>query len=69
MFNAGNICNHYFLLTFLQSICSQHLEGLSHHIAKKKISFIDNKGQRIEPTEVNGMKMEKFVFDVFKYSK
>ncbi|GAB1605085.1 UDP-N-acetylhexosamine pyrophosphorylase-like [Argonauta hians] len=69
MFDAGNICNHFFTLHFLDLVCNKHESELKHHIAKKKIGFIDDKGEFVQPSEPNGIKMEKFVFDVFKFSK
>lgn len=66
VFNAGNICNHFFTTEFLKRVAH---EDLKLHVAKKKISYINEKGEKIKPTEPNGIKIEKFVFDVFKYSK
>ncbi|XP_076821486.1 UDP-N-acetylhexosamine pyrophosphorylase-like protein 1 [Clavelina lepadiformis] len=68
MFNAGNICNHFFSTDFLKNVCSAHKE-LPHHVAKKKIPHVNRKGEVVRPTTPNGMKMEKFVFDVFQYAK
>jgi len=48
---------------------SEHLDEMPHHIAKKKIPYVDEKGKEIKPTEPNGMKLEKFVFDVFQFTE
>jgi len=68
-YHAGNICNHFFTRDFLRKICSDHLRDLPHHIAKKKIPHVDLKsGDNIKPEKPNGIKLEKFVFDVFEFS-
>ncbi|XP_057337640.1 UDP-N-acetylhexosamine pyrophosphorylase [Microplitis mediator] len=69
VFNAGNICNHYFTLGFFRNISDYHEEELPLHVAKKKIPYVDNSGVRQKPTSPNGIKIEKFIFDVLKFSK
>lgn len=68
-FRAGNICNHFFSSSFLNQIADQHESELKLHIAKKKIPYIDSKGLKIKPDTPNGIKIEKFIFDVFEFSK
>lgn len=68
-FIAGNICNHYFTRDFLQAIGDVHETDLKLHVAKKKIPYVDSKGLRTAPQTPNGIKIEKFVFDVFQFSK
>ncbi|CAL1288119.1 unnamed protein product [Larinioides sclopetarius] len=66
-FNAGNICNHFFTLDFLHQIgCGD--KKLKYHIAEKKIPYVGDDGKTIKPMKPNGIKLEKFVFDVFEFS-
>jgi hypothetical protein len=38
-------------------------------VAEKRIPYVNELGERVnEPKEINGIKLEKFVFDVFPYS-
>lgn len=68
VFNAGNICNHFFSTKFLNQVAEQHEKKLKLHVAKKKIPFVNEFGEKEKPTKVNGIKIEKFVFDVFQFS-
>lgn len=68
-FNAGNICNHFFSREFLDNIGSHYEKELKLHVAKKKIPFVDANGVRSTPDKPNGIKIEKFVFDVFQFAQ
>lgn len=67
-FCAGNICNHYFSSEFLSKICDYETK-LKLHVAKKKIPYVDSEGICQKPSEPNGIKMEKFIFDVFEFAE
>jgi len=49
--------------------CSEREDKLKHHVAKKKIPFCGDDGITVKPTQVNGIKMEKFVFDIFQFTR
>ncbi|KAG5869686.1 hypothetical protein JTB14_031179 [Gonioctena quinquepunctata] len=68
VFSAGNICNHFFSTKFLDEIADRHELQLKLHVAKKKIPHVDADGTKIKPTSSNGIKIEKFVFDVFQFT-
>ncbi|KAG5834947.1 hypothetical protein ANANG_G00266940 [Anguilla anguilla] len=69
VYSAGNICNHFFTRDFLRSV-TQHFQGeLKQHVALKKVPFMDEEGNLVKPSKPNGIKMEKYVFDVFQFSK
>lgn len=69
VYNAANICNHYFTIDFLKDIVYFHEKDLILHMAKKKIPYVNDDGERITPKISNGIKIEKFVFDVFPYAR
>lgn len=62
VFRGGNIAVHAMERSFIERIVESE-DGLPYHRAHKKIPFVDEQGQRIEPTEPNGTKFEMFVFD------
>ena len=75
LFNAGNICIHYYSTEFLSNACSPAKLPKVYHLARKAIpcAHPDTGATRTkaEMAElgVNGIKLESFIFDVFPASK
>jgi UDP-N-acetylglucosamine/UDP-N-acetylgalactosamine diphosphorylase len=69
VFSASHsvICN--FDLNFLKTFCHNQLGTLRYHLARKAVPFIDNSGNKIKPTAINGVKFELFSFDIFESAK
>ncbi|KAI1827836.1 nucleotide-diphospho-sugar transferase [Xylaria intraflava] len=67
-FRAANIVNHYYSFDYLDSM-GDTVNALPPHIAKKKIPYFDiEKGEAVSAvTKPNGVKLEQFVFDNFKW--
>lgn len=69
LLRAGSIATHVFTLSFLRTAC-QHATTMPYHMAKKRIPHLDpESGQFIRPEHPNGIKLERFIFDTFCYSK
>jgi len=62
LFNLGSIAIHIINRTFIEKLNQKHF-SLPLHKAVKKIPHIDKNGNRIEPKEPNGVKLETFIFD------
>ncbi len=60
---AGNIAVHVLDIEFLQRAAKGN-ELLPFHRALKKVSYIDEKGNAIEPDTPNATKFERFIFDL-----
>jgi UDP-N-acetylglucosamine/UDP-N-acetylgalactosamine diphosphorylase len=61
-FKLGSIAIHIINRTFVEKLNADGF-SLPLHRAVKKIPYIDNHGEFIEPNEPNGIKLETFVFD------
>ncbi|PRP82453.1 pro-apoptotic serine protease [Planoprotostelium fungivorum] len=69
-YNESHICMNAFSVEFLNSLVLgekiEDLRNLPFHIAKKSIPSVDVEGQA---ANVNGWKLELFIFDVFEHAK
>jgi UDP-N-acetylglucosamine/UDP-N-acetylgalactosamine diphosphorylase len=62
-FWAGSIAIHVFDAAFLRR-ASGSQASLPFHVARKKVPFVDERGQRVEPAQPNALKFERFIFDL-----
>ena len=67
-FWAGSIAVHAFSLDFLKRMVAEQ-GGLPWHLARKKVPYLNAKGQLIEPNEPNAIKLETFIFDLLPHAK
>ena len=68
-FAWANICVHYFSVPFLRDACERLEAEALYHVARKKIPHVDPvSGAQVKPSEPNGIKLEMFIFDVFRLS-
>ena len=57
VFNASNLCIFLFTVDFLEK-CEKYMRNLKvHHIARKKIPYVDENGNTVMPKENNGIKV------------
>lgn len=62
-FWAGSIAIHVFDVAFLKR-ASSDVNALPYHVARKKVAYLDEQGNRVEPNEPNAVKFERFIFDL-----
>jgi UDP-N-acetylglucosamine/UDP-N-acetylgalactosamine diphosphorylase len=67
-FWAGSIAVHMFSVSFLERALALK-DALPFHIARKKVPFINDDGQMVEPREPNALKFERFIFDLLPHAK
>ena len=72
-FDAANVVLHYYSFDFLKRCCAPGdvvQSSLVYHVAKKKVPRVTADGCGTETPETpNGVKLEAFIFDVYKYAK
>jgi len=69
IYDEAHVCMNMFSVDFLKKICRSKLNSLPYHIAKKKIPAVNDKGETETPNDINGWKMELFIFDVFEFAE
>lgn len=62
-FWAGSIAVHVFGVAFLERMLAEK-DALPFHTAKKKVPHLSADGELVEPSEPNGLKFERFIFDL-----
>ncbi len=68
LFRCGSPAIHIFSRRFLEDIAPGHAR-LPYHLARKKVSFMDETGKLVVPLTENALKFEKFVFDALPLAK
>jgi UDP-N-acetylglucosamine/UDP-N-acetylgalactosamine diphosphorylase len=63
LFWAGSIAVHVFAVSFLERVLLQS-NALPFHIARKKVPYVDEAGQLVQPQQANALKFERFIFDL-----
>jgi UDP-N-acetylglucosamine/UDP-N-acetylgalactosamine diphosphorylase len=66
-FWAGSIAVHMFSVAFLERALALK-DALPFHIARKKVPYIGDDGQLVEPGEPNALKFERFIFDLLPHA-
>lgn len=67
-YSCGSPAIHLFDLDFLELMAAKP-DLLPHHVARKKVPFLDLAGNLIQPTRENALKFEKFIFDIFPHAE
>ncbi|GJM19664.1 MAG: UDP-N-acetylhexosamine pyrophosphorylase [Phycisphaeraceae bacterium] len=63
-FNAGSVAIHAIGVGFIEKLATDAASGLPFHRAVKKVPCYDPElGEQVDPTEPNGVKLERFIFD------
>ncbi|PQO47318.1 UTP--glucose-1-phosphate uridylyltransferase [Blastopirellula marina] len=65
---AGNIAIHGVNVEFLTRMAAD-AESLPWHLASKKVPYCTFAGEQVEPQSPNGIKFERFIFDLLPHAK
>ncbi len=65
---AGSIAVHVIDVALLRRL-SEASHGLPFHIARKRVAHIDSTGRQIEPSDLNAIKFERFIFDLIPLAR
>jgi UDP-N-acetylglucosamine/UDP-N-acetylgalactosamine diphosphorylase len=68
VFWAGSIAVHMFSVAFLERALALK-DGLPFHVAKKKVPYVNEMGELMEPAEPNALKFERFIFDLLPHAR
>src|SRR5207249_9080184 len=68
-FNAGSIAIHALRVSFIDRVNAGGRLQLPWHRAEKKVAYIDDAGNKVEPGKPNAVKLEQFVFDAIPLAK
>jgi UDP-N-acetylglucosamine/UDP-N-acetylgalactosamine diphosphorylase len=60
---AGSPAIHIFAVDFLNRVTKDGLR-IPFHVARKKVPYLDEQGNLVEPEKENALKFEMFIFDV-----
>ena len=67
-FWAGNIAQHVLTVSFVERM-RPIVDKMPFHVARKKVPYVSDVGERCVPDKENGIKLESFVFDALPYAK
>lgn len=69
-FDAGSIAIHVLSRSFVERVSEDEANfGLPWHRAVKKVPYVDEGGERVDPDQPNAVKLEAFIFDAIPMAK
>jgi UDP-N-acetylglucosamine/UDP-N-acetylgalactosamine diphosphorylase len=68
-FNAGSIAIHALRTSFVDRLNHSGRLSLPWHRAEKKVPYVDDRGNEVNPDKPNAVKLEQFVFDAIPLAK